>query len=70
MGKQDVNEYDKSYHPPETIKLDYCAAVLAVVLEHHPAGLGPGYVFAPWIPACTGTTSTSIIRKDIYETLH
>lgn len=36
MGKQDVNEYDKSYHPPETVKLDYCAAVLAVVLEQHP----------------------------------
>jgi len=36
MGKQDVNEYDKSYHPPETIKLDYCAAVLAVVLKYHP----------------------------------
>ena len=36
MGKRDVNESDKSYHPPETIKLDYCAAVLAVVLKHHP----------------------------------
>ncbi len=36
MGKQDINEYDKSYHPPETIKLDYCAAVLSVVLEQHP----------------------------------
>ena len=36
MRKQDINEYDKSYHPPETIKLDYCAAVLAVVLEQHP----------------------------------
>ena len=36
MGKQDVNEYDKSYHPPETIRLDYCAAVLAVVVEQHP----------------------------------
>ena len=36
MGKQDVNEYDKSYHIPETVKLDYCAAVLAVVLEQHP----------------------------------
>jgi len=36
MGKQDINEYDKSYHPPETIRLDYCAAVLAVVLKHHP----------------------------------
>jgi hypothetical protein len=36
MGKQNIKEYDKSYHPPETIKLDYCAAVLAVVLEQHP----------------------------------
>ncbi len=36
MEKQDAKEYDKSYHPPETIKLDYCAAVLAVVLEQHP----------------------------------
>lgn len=36
MGKQEINEYDKSYHPPETVKLDYCAAVLAIVLEHHP----------------------------------
>jgi len=36
MEKQNVNEYDKSYHPPETIRLDYCAAVLAVVLKHHP----------------------------------
>jgi hypothetical protein len=36
MGKQGDTEYDKSYHPPETIKLDYCAAVLAVVLEQHP----------------------------------
>lgn len=36
MEKQEVSEYDKSYHPPETIKLDYCAAVLAVVLEQHP----------------------------------
>ena len=35
MGKQDTKEYDKSYHPPETIGLDYCAAVLAVVLKHH-----------------------------------
>jgi len=35
MEKQDGNEYDKSYHPPETIRLDYCAAVLAVVLEQH-----------------------------------
>lgn len=34
--RKDANEYDKSYHPPETIKLDYCAAVLAVVLEQHP----------------------------------
>ena len=40
MGKQNVNEYDKSYHPPETIKLDYCAAVLAVVLEQHPKAKG------------------------------
>ena len=36
MGKQNAIEYDKSYHPPETIRLDYCAAVLAVVLKHHP----------------------------------
>jgi hypothetical protein len=36
MGKQDVKEYDKSYHPPETIKWEYCAAVLAVALEQHP----------------------------------
>jgi hypothetical protein len=36
MGKQNIKEYDKSYHPPETIKLDYCAAVLAVVLQQHP----------------------------------
>jgi hypothetical protein len=36
MEKQTVRDYDKSYHPPETIKLDYCAAVLAVVLEQHP----------------------------------
>ena len=39
-------------------------------LFHHPVRLVPGYVFAPWIPACAGMTSTSIIRKDIYETLH
>jgi len=39
-------------------------------LFHHPVRLDPGYVFAPWIPACAGMTSTSIIRKDIYETLH
>ena len=25
MEKQDINEYDKIYHPPETIQLDYCA---------------------------------------------
>jgi hypothetical protein len=36
MGNKEYKEYDKSYHPPETIKLDYCAAILAVVLEQHP----------------------------------
>jgi len=36
MRKKSINEYDKSYHPQETISLDYCAAVLAVVLEQHP----------------------------------
>jgi hypothetical protein len=34
MGK--VKDNDKFYHPPETIKIDYCAAVLAVVLKEHP----------------------------------
>jgi hypothetical protein len=33
---KEVKENDKSYHPPETIKLDYCATVLAVVLREHP----------------------------------
>ena len=36
MSKHDVNEYNKSYHPPETIRIEYCASVLAVVLENHP----------------------------------
>jgi hypothetical protein len=27
-------EYDKSYHPPETIQIEYCAAVLGVVLRN------------------------------------
>jgi hypothetical protein len=35
MEKQDSNSYDKSYHPPETIKIEYCAAVLGVVFRHH-----------------------------------
>jgi hypothetical protein len=34
-----VKENDKSYHPPETIKLDYCATVLAVVLKNHPKAI-------------------------------
>lgn len=36
MGKKIVKENDKEYHPPETIKIEYCAAVLAVVLKYHP----------------------------------
>ena len=36
MTREQAKEYDKTYHPPETIRLDYCAAVLAVVLEQHP----------------------------------
>jgi hypothetical protein len=36
MSKQAVREFDKEYHPPETLYLNYCAAVLAVVLKQHP----------------------------------
>ena len=36
MNKKNVTDYDKEYHPPETIHFTYCAAVLAVVLENHP----------------------------------
>lgn len=33
---KELKENDKSYHPPETINIDYCAAVLAVVFKQHP----------------------------------
>jgi hypothetical protein len=36
MGKENIKEYDKSYHPPETIQIEYCAAVLGVVFRNHP----------------------------------
>jgi hypothetical protein len=36
MRYQGKKQTDKSYHPPETIKLDYCAIVLAVVMKNHP----------------------------------
>lgn len=36
MRTQNIKEYDKAYRPPETAKLDYCAAVLALVLKQHP----------------------------------
>jgi hypothetical protein len=36
MGKENFKEYDRSYHPPETMQMDYCSAVLGVVLKNHP----------------------------------
>jgi len=36
MDKQTIKEIDKEYHPPETLYLNYCAAVLAVVIKYHP----------------------------------
>ncbi len=35
MGKKNIKEYDKSYHLPETIQIEYCAAVSEVVLRNH-----------------------------------
>jgi hypothetical protein len=34
MGKQDVKEYDKSYHPPETIRKGSTAAPLMVSMKN------------------------------------
>ena len=57
-------------HKGASAPLGRGAKPLWTPLFHQPVRLDPGYVFALWIPACTGMTSISTIRQDIYETLH